>query len=152
AGSCVMLYAGNYGVAHEVDTVARGYALHHRQGSGRVRLWLSATGTGADELARELSRQGLPFHRSAPVPLERLAGLLRAPDLHLVTRKDSLVGYVMPTKIYAWAQSAGPLVFAGRGVSGRALPARAAETGYWGGPCGDAAAFPARLEEIADRR
>ena len=89
AGSCVLLYAGNYGVAHEVDTVAEGYARHHREGSGRVRLWLSATGGGADDLARRLTAQGLPFHRSPPVPLERLAGLLRAPDAHLVTLKDA---------------------------------------------------------------
>ena len=57
-GSCVLLYAGNYGVAHEVDTVAEGYARHHREGSGRVRLWLSATGAGADDLARRLAGAG----------------------------------------------------------------------------------------------
>ncbi|TAJ24783.1 MAG: hypothetical protein EPO67_22535, partial [Reyranella sp.] len=50
-GSCVLLYSGNYGIAHEVETVARGYELHHRQGTGRVRLWLSATGAGAEEIA-----------------------------------------------------------------------------------------------------
>ncbi len=38
ADACVLLYAGNYGVAHELDTVAEGYAQHHRTGSGRVRL------------------------------------------------------------------------------------------------------------------
>ncbi len=45
-GACVLLYAGNYGIAHEVETVAAGYERHHREGSGRVRLWLSATGEG----------------------------------------------------------------------------------------------------------
>ena len=76
ANSCVLLYSGNYGVAHEVDTVVEGYARHHREGTARVRLWLSATGSGADEVARRLAAQGVPFHRSLPVPLERLAGLL----------------------------------------------------------------------------
>jgi len=42
AGHCVLLYSGNYGIAHEVETVAEGYRLHHESGTGRVRLWLSA--------------------------------------------------------------------------------------------------------------
>jgi hypothetical protein len=151
AGSCVLLYAGNYGVAHEVDTVAKGYARHHREGSGRVRLWLSATGGGADDLARRLTAQGLPFHRSPPVPLERLAGLLRAPDAHLVTLKDSFVGYVMPSKIYACIDSGRPTLFVGSAESDVDLLARPAEAGYWRVPCGDVAGFAEALEQIASR-
>ena len=151
AGSCVLLYAGNYGVAHEVDTVAKGYARHHREGSGRVRLWLSATGGGADDLARWLTAQGLPFHRSPPVPLERLAGLLRAPDAHLVTLKDGFVGYVMPSKIYACIDSGRPTLFVGSAESDVDLLARPAEAGYWRVPCGDVAGFAEVLEQIANR-
>ena len=78
-----------------------------------MRLWLSAIGAGADDLARRLAEQGLPFHRSPPVPLERLAGLLRAPDAHLVTLKDAFVGYVMPSKIYACVDLGRPTLFVG---------------------------------------
>jgi hypothetical protein len=150
ARSCVLLYAGNYGVAHEIDTVAEGYVRHHREGSGRVRLWLSAIGAGADDLARRLAEQGLPFHRSPPVPLERLAGLLRAPDAHLVTLKDAFVGYVMPSKIYACVDSGRPTLFVGSAESDVDLLARSAKVGYWRVPCGDVAAFARVLEEIAD--
>jgi hypothetical protein len=150
AGCCVLLYSGNYGVAHEVDTVAEGYAQHHRDGTGRVRLWLSATGDGAEELGRRLSAQGLPFHRSPPVPLERLAGLLRAPHAHLVTLKDAFVGYVMPSKIYACVQSARPILFVGSADSDVDLVGRQSPAGYWRVPCGDVAGFAAALEEIAD--
>ena len=150
ARSCVLLYAGNCGVAHEIDTVAEGYARHHREGSGRVRLWLSAIGAGADDLARRLAEQGLPFHRSPPVPLERLAGLLRAPDAHLVTLKDAFVGYVMPSKIYACVDSGRPTLFVGSAESDVDLLARSAKAGYWRVPCGDVAAFAQVLEEIAD--
>ena len=141
ARSCVLLYAGNCGVPHEIDTVAEGYARHHREGSGRVRLWLSAIGAGADDLARRLAEQGLPFHRSPPVPLERLAGLLRAPDAHLVTLKDAFVGYVMPSKIYACVDSGRPTLFVGSAESDVDLLARSAKAGYWRVPCGDVAAF-----------
>lgn len=150
ATSCVLLYSGNYGVAHEVDTVAEGYARHHREGSGRVRLWLSATGGGADALARRLTAYELPFHKSAPVPLERLAGLLRAPAAHLVTLKDAFVGFVMPSKIYACVQSGRPVVFVGSPESDVDLLARPANSGYWRVPCGDVAAFANALEQLAD--
>lgn len=150
AGSSVLLYAGNYGVAHEIDTVAEGYARHHREGSGRVRLWLSATGAGADDLARRLTAQGLPFHRSPPVPLERLAGLLRAPDAHLVTLKDTFVGYVLPSKIYACLDSGRPTLFVGSADSDVDLLARSAKAGYWRVPCGDVAGFADALEQVAN--
>lgn len=150
AGHCVLLYSGNYGVAHEVETVARGYELHHREGSGRVRLWLSATGAGAEELAGRFVTAGLPFHRSSPVPLERLPGLLRAPAAHLVTLRDSFVGYVMPSKIYACVGSGKPVLFVGSARSDVDLLARSAPAGYWRVPCGDARGFAASLEELAD--
>ncbi len=151
AGKCVLLYSGNYGVAHEVETVARGYELHHRQGSGRVRLWLSATGAGADELAARFASAGLPFYRSSPVPLEQLPGLLQAPAAHLVTLRDSFVGYVMPSKIYACIESGKPVLFVGSASSDVDLLARSASAGYWRVSCGDADGFGAALEELADR-
>lgn len=150
-GTCVLLYSGNYGIAHEVETVAKGYELHHRQGTGRVRLWLSATGAGAEELAARFERLGLPFHRSSPVPLERLPGLLEAPHAHLVTLRDSFVGYVMPSKIYACVDSGRPVLFVGSADSDVDLLARPAPAGYWRVPCGDAAGFAAALEDMADR-
>ena len=99
AGVCVLLYSGNYGVAHEVETVADGYRLHHREGTGRVRLWLSAAGLGTEDLARRFTAQNLPFHRSAPVPLERLSSLPLSADAPLVTLKASFFCFVMPAKV-----------------------------------------------------
>ena len=151
AGSVVLLYSGNYGVAHEIDTVAEGYARHHRDGSGRVKLWLSATGGGAEELAHRLAGQGIPFHRSAPVPIERLAGLLRAPAAHLVTLRDAFVGYVMPSKIYACVASGRPILFVGSADSDVDLLAREGAAAYWRVGCGDPAGFAAALEALADQ-
>ncbi len=150
-GKCVLLYSGNYGVAHEVETVARGYELHHRRGSGRVHLWLSATGAGAEELAARFSAAGLPFHRSPPVPLERLPGLLRAPAAHLVTLRDAFVGYVMPSKIYACIESGKPVLFVGSALSDVDLLARSSSAAYWRVPSGDADGLAAALEDLADR-
>lgn len=149
-GKCVLLYSGNYGIAHEIETLVRGYELHHRQGSGRVLLWLSATGAGAEEVARRLGNAGLPFHRSSPVPLERLAGLLRAPAAHLVTLRDAFVGYVMPSKIYACLESGRPVLFVGSADSDVDLLARSMPAGYWRVSCGDVEGFATALEALAD--
>jgi hypothetical protein len=151
AGKCVLLYSGNYGVAHEVETVVRGYEAHHKQGSGRVYLWLCATGGGAEEVARRLGAAGLPFHLSSPVSLERLPALLRAPAAHLVTLRDPFVGYVMPSKIYACLQSAKPVIFVGSAESDVDLLARSGLGGYWRVSCGDFNGFAAALEALADQ-
>lgn len=150
-GACVLLYAGNYGIAHEVETVAAGYERHHRGGSGRVRLWLSATGSGAEALASRFRERGLPFHRSPPVPLDHLAALLCAPDAHLVTLRDAFVGFVLPSKIYACIDSGKPVLFVGSADSDVDLLARSASAGYWRVACGDVTAFATALENLADQ-
>lgn len=151
-GSCVLLYSGNYGVAHELDTFIEGYRLHHQSGTGRVRLWLSATGAGAEEAVARLSALDLPFHRSRPVPLERLPGLLKAPDAHLVALKDAFVGFVMPSKIYACLASGKPLIFVGSAESDVDLLSRASGVPYWRTACGDPPGFAAALEALADTK
>ena len=43
-GHVILLYSGNLGVAHDIDTFVAGYELHHRHGTGRIGLWLNAVG------------------------------------------------------------------------------------------------------------
>lgn len=149
-GRCVLLYSGNYGVAHDVETVFEGYRLHHQQGTGRVWLWLSAAGGGTEELVRRFTAAGLPFHRSSPVPLEQLAGLLMSAHAHLVTLKNSFVGFVMPSKIYACIDSRRPIIFVGSSSSDVDLLSRASNLPYWRVSCGDPEGFARALEELAD--
>jgi hypothetical protein len=150
AGKCVLLYSGNFGVAHELETVSQGYQRHHRQGSGRVHLWLNATGVGATVLSNRLSAAGVPLFRSTPVPLERLAGVLLSADAHLITLKDSFVGFVMPSKIYACLESGRSLLFVGSSESDVDLLARSQHgLSYFRVACGDPAAFAEALEALA---
>src|SRR5262249_6694165 len=99
-GYRLLLYSGNLGVAHDYETFAAGYRLHHRRGSSRVALWLNATGARADALEQRVRAAELPLHRSRPVPLELLPRLLVTPHAHLITLRDEFVGYVMPSKVY----------------------------------------------------
>lgn len=151
AGRKVLLYSGNFGVAHDHETFVEGYRRHHREGSGRVGLWLNATGAKADRVEELLRREGLPIHRGRPVPLALLPRLLVTPDAHLITLRDGFVGYVLPSKVYGCIRSGKRVLFVGSAGSdvhllgSRDLPAGSYRRVDVGDPAGVARA----LEEIA---
>jgi hypothetical protein len=152
AGRCLLLYSGNLGVAHDYETFLAGYRRHHRQGSGRVGLWLNATGARADRFERALRDEGLPVHRSQPVPLAELPRLLVAADAHLITLRDPFVGYVLPSKVHACLESRCDVLYIGSRLSDvHLLCSQALPAGYLQVEVGDAAGVARALEEIADR-
>jgi hypothetical protein len=112
-GKFLLLYSGNWGVAHDHATFLEAYVEHYRRGSGTVLLWLNAVGKGAKTVADALEAAQVPFVRSELVPLDQLAALIRTPDAHLITLKDAFVGYVLPSKIYACINSDLPVLFIG---------------------------------------
>jgi hypothetical protein len=113
AGLKVLLYSGNYGVAHEVDTVVEGLIRHHRQGSRRFGLWLNASGSSVETVTRRLRTAGIPFAVTEPVPLDQLPPLLVAPDAHLITLRPGFSGLVVPSKLYGCLHSGRPILFVG---------------------------------------
>ena len=151
-GRVVLLYSGNFGVAHDHETFVEGYIRHHRQGTGRVGLWLNAVGAKADLVEQLIREQGLPLHRSRPVPLDLLPRLLVTPDAHLITLRDSFVGFVMPSKVYGCVQSGGQVLYVGSEASdvhlicSTELPADR----YHQVPTGRADSVAASLEALAD--
>jgi hypothetical protein len=151
AGHPVLLYSGNFGVAHDHETFVAGYLRHHREGSARVRLWLNASGARADRVEEELLRENLPVHRTRPGPLFELPRLLVTPAAHLITLRDAFVGYVLPSKVYGCVASRKPVLYIGSAASdvhlvcARDLPAHA----YHRVEVGDAAGVAAALERIA---
>ncbi len=109
----LILYSGNWGVAHDIDTFLEGYRRHHQEGTAAVVLWLNATGTGAEEIDKRLRLAKLPFVRQKLVSLDELPHLLVAPDAHLVTLKPEFVGFVLPSKIYGCIESRRPILYIG---------------------------------------
>lgn len=112
-GRSLLLYSGNFGVAHDHETFVEGYRRHHREGPGRVGLWLNATGAKADRVEEILRQEDLPVHRSRPVPLDLLPRLLITPQAHLITLRDEFVGYVLPSKVHGCIQSGRTVLFVG---------------------------------------
>jgi hypothetical protein len=112
-GSGIILYSGNWGVAHDDHTFIQAYAEYLQQSKLGLRFWLNATGAKADRVERELRSRGVPFYRSSLVPLEHLPRLLLAADVHLITLRDPFVGYVIPSKVHACIESGKRILFVG---------------------------------------
>ena len=113
AGRKLILYSGNWGVAHDHETFVHGYQAFNALHPGRCWLWLNATGKRVDLVATALAAADVPFGRTALVPLDQLAGVMIAPDVHLITLADAFVGFVMPSKVYACIASGRPILFIG---------------------------------------
>jgi hypothetical protein len=147
----ILLYSGNCGVPHEIETVIAGLARHHRDGSGRLGLWLNATGTNADRLEAGLREACVPVARGRTVPLNQLPRVLIAADAHLITLRPQFTGIVLPSKIYACLATRLPIVFVGPASSDvHSLCLEGACPFYRRVSPGDAAAFSAALEQLAD--
>jgi hypothetical protein len=151
-GHKILLYSGNYGLAHDADTVVEGLIRHHRNGSGRFGFWLNASGQNADAVYRRLSVAQLPIARSRPVALDSLAALLAAADAHLITLRPQFSGIVLPSKIYACIESHRPILFVGPATSDvHLLCMRSEQVRYRRIEPGDAVGFAEALEYFANQ-
>lgn len=147
----LLLYSGNWGVAHDADTFIEAYRRHHREGTGRFVLWLNAVGAKADYVASAIRAEGLPLVRGKPVPLDELASLLVTPDAHLITLRDAFVGFVLPSKVYGCIASGKPILYVGSTKSDVHLLCSEAEAlTYERMEVGEVDACLAALERLAD--
>lgn len=112
-GAGVILYSGNWGIAHDENTFIDAYAEYIQRSKLGLRFWLNATGAKADHVECELRARGAPIYRSSLVPLEHLPRLLIAADVHLITLRDHFVGYVLPSKVHACIESRKRILFVG---------------------------------------
>src|SRR5260370_16466539 len=120
-GRKILLYSGNYSVAHDVATVVGGLIQHHRDGTGTFGLWLNATGAAADTVEQELRAAGIPVARSTLGPLADLPQVLATADAHLISLRPAFAGIVLPSKVYACIASRRPILFLGPATSDLAL-------------------------------
>lgn len=117
SGSGVILYSGNWGIAHDEATFIEAYTRYSRQCPKGLKFWLNATGAKADRVEQEFRARGVQIYRSKLVPLDELPRVLKAVDVHLVTLRDAFVGYVLPSKIHACIDSGKRILFIGSEAS-----------------------------------
>lgn len=146
----ILLYSGNLGVAHDIDTICQAYERHVREGSDRVRLWLNGVGGRVETLRAFCAARGLPLHHSPPAALEDLPEVLRACDGHLVLLGAPFWGYVLPSKIYACLELDQPIFYVGPTQSDVHLLSQGRQGGYFQTEPGDVDGCAAALEAFAD--
>jgi glycosyltransferase involved in cell wall biosynthesis len=145
----ILLYSGNYGVPHDVDTVVAGLVRHHRYGSARFGLWLNASGRNVDSIVAQLTAAKVPFAFTKPLPLNHLASLLAVADVHLITLRPSFSGIVLPSKVYACIESGRPILYVGPASSDVHLLCTHSKLPYTRVEPGDFAGFAEALECFA---
>jgi glycosyltransferase involved in cell wall biosynthesis len=145
----VLLYSGNFGVAHEIDTVVEGFIRHHDAG-GPFGLWLNASGSGLRSIVGRLHAARIPLAQTEPGPLDQLPAILAAADAHLITLRVGFSGLVLPSKIYACLSSGRPILFVGPKSSDvHLLCTEAKHPGYQQVDPGDVDGFARALARLA---
>jgi hypothetical protein len=148
----VILYSGNYGVAHDSETVIEGFIKYHsRSHKHPFSLWLNASGARVDQVEKRLHESGIPVARTSPAPLSELPSILAAADVHLITLRPKFVGIVLPSKVYSCISSRRPILFVGPKGSDVHLLCSNSGVPYEQIDSGDAVAFADALERLAAR-
>ena len=155
SGPLTVLYSGNLGMAHDVDTIAT--AMRRLASDDTVRFVFAGAGSRRKAL-EDLCLPNVTFlgYQDA----SRLSDHLAACHIGLVTQNPATLGCVVPSKVYALMAAARPILFIG---PRDATPARIIEKTRcgWQIDPGDSdsllsllhllAADPALIRQAADR-
>lgn len=108
-----VLYSGNLGRAHPLDTVLKAAEILHGQ-HPEIEFVFVGDGPNYERLAQERSRRGLDNIRLLPFqPASRLRELMESGDLHLITMKHESSGMLVPCKLYAAFAVGRPCILVG---------------------------------------
>ncbi len=155
----VVLYSGNLGLAHDVDTIAE--AMRELKQDARFRFVFAGGGPARralEERCREQDLRQVDF--KSYTRRASLGESLGAGDVGLVTQRASCLGSVVPSKVYGLMAAGRPILFIGPGESTAAHVIQRFRCG-WHVSNGDAAglvqllarlaANPAEIEEAGQR-
>lgn len=135
SGPLNILYAGNLGLSHEIDTICR--VVEASWGNGRLRFVFSGGGALRPKLEGFCRLKRLD-HVSF-LPYQSQVGqseLLAEADVGLVTQRSETAGMLVPSKIYRLMGAAIPVLFIGPGESQAAQSILRHKCG-WQFECGD---------------
>jgi glycosyltransferase involved in cell wall biosynthesis len=123
----LVMYSGNIGRAHDVETLARG-AIELKERKDITFLFL---GEGDRKAVLELATRGLPNVRFGPYEArERLAASLSAADAHLVSLAPNVAGLLEPSKLYGIMAVGRPALYVGPGSTEAARVIREERCGF----------------------
>ncbi len=107
-----LLYSGNLGLGHDLETVI--HAIAQLNGQSSLKAVFVGEGKAKRKLqdqVKELKLDKVEFR--PPVPLYKLSSLLLEGDIHLVSQKVGTQGLIVPSKIYGILAAGRPSLFIG---------------------------------------
>lgn len=108
-----VLYAGNMGLAHPIDTILAAAEIFEEKGSD-IEFVFVGDGARFDYIASVRSEKCLDNIRLLPFqPASNLRELMESGDVHLITMKEEAAGLLVPCKLYSALAVARPCVFVG---------------------------------------
>jgi len=147
-GKFVVMYSGNFGLAHDVRTMLE--AAARLQDDGRFRFLFVGGGKKKAEVEAFVREKGLG---NAVVdgyqPREKLDHSLSCPDVHLATMIPGAEGLIVPCKLFGIMAAGRPTVFVGSPKSELAQVLREHDCGAVVEP-GDVEELVRTLRELAD--
>ncbi|MCC7304814.1 MAG: glycosyltransferase family 4 protein [Alphaproteobacteria bacterium] len=108
-----VLYAGNLGRAHPVETILQAAELLH-DSNPEIEFVFVGDGPRFDHLARERVRRGLDNVRLMPFqPESKLREVMESGDLHLISVRHEAAGMLVPCKLYSALAVGRPCILIG---------------------------------------
>jgi colanic acid biosynthesis glycosyl transferase WcaI len=108
-----VLYAGNIGRAHPIDTILDAAEILEKEGSD-VEFVFVGDGPRFENLAKQRVDRGLGNIRLLPYqPASGLRELMESGDLHLISMHENAAGFIVPSKLYASLAVARPCILVG---------------------------------------
>jgi colanic acid biosynthesis glycosyl transferase WcaI len=108
----LVMYAGNHSPCHPLDTVLQ--AAKELAGNREIAFLFVGGGSKFAQVRQFAREHALSNIQCLPYqPMDQLAGILSAADLHLVVMGDPFVGVVHPCKIYNILRVGSPLLYIG---------------------------------------
>lgn len=146
-GPVTLVYSGNVGVGHELETAVRAIARLEDRANFRVRI--VGYGKLRSRLMKIVADLGLAdcVRFLPPCPLEELSANLAAGDIHLVSQRPGTQGLLVPSKIYGILAAARPSIYIGPADTEVAEIIRLSDSGVIVPP-GDVAAAAASLRRL----
>ena len=147
-GRLTVLYSGNLGLAHDLETVLA--AIATLDTDDRFRFLFVGGGGRRAELAAFCDAHAITSVSLLPyVQRGSLSESLAAGDIGLVTQRNACVGSVVPSKVYGLLAAGRPILFVGPAT---ATPARIIDRFAcgWHVRCGDSGTLIALLRRLAD--
>jgi len=112
AGSCCVMYSGNFGIAHEAQTICR--AMERLTDRGNMRFVFVGGGKRRPEVEAFIADKALSNAAYYDyLPREELRFGLAAGDIHLISVRDGLEGLIVPSKLFGIMAAGRPAVYVG---------------------------------------